>query len=443
MSHSLEAAITFELLTCERAPYAQLPMPVVLRRSLLVLAAFLSLAPPALGALVRWGGLPPGFGVFPPQVPRDAHGLPMEPPGFDALYFALASGVALLLLAFLVVPQLFGFARVTRRAAVTPPTALPWWFYGGLSATLVCWAMMWFSTSPVVKYLFTPLWWGFICAIDGVVYARTRGASILSKLPLQMVVLVAVSIVGWFLFEWLNWFVLENWVYPLSPAIFTERQAWFWFSLTYSCVWPAIFEWYTLLRTFPSLDARWARGPKIALGRGALTLALVLGTVAGVLVGIFPYELFFTVWLGSLLMLPAAMGLLRQWTPFTEIARGNWTPLTLIALAGLANGLFWEFWNHGSNVFVPGRNPNFWVYKIPYVNVIHLFSEMPLLGYFGYLPFGAQCWVWWLVAAHVLRFDPDFDPSRVGLPGATRALPSTPPPPSGPQLPSGWVGTQS
>ena len=33
--------------------------------------------------------------------------------------------------------------------------------------------------------------------------------------------------------------------------------------------------------------------------------------------------LFFIVWLGSLLVLPAAMGLLRLWTPVTPIARGT------------------------------------------------------------------------------------------------------------------------
>ncbi|MDB4989972.1 MAG: small-conductance mechanosensitive channel, partial [Myxococcaceae bacterium] len=282
---------------------------------------------------------------------------------------------------------------------------------------------------------------GFIAVIDGVVYARSGGASIFSRLPRQLLALTAKSIVGWFVFEWLNWFVLENWVYPLSPSIFSQRQAYFWFALTYTCVWPAIFEWYTLLRTFPALEARWARGPRLQLSNRMLVLALILGSVVGVLVGIYPFPLFFTIWLGSLLMLPAAMGLLGLWTPLTPIARGNWTPLVLIGLAGLVNGFFWEFWNHGSNAFLPGRNPNFWVYRIPYVNVIHIFSEMPLLGYFGYLPFGAQCWVWWLVAAHLCKLNPDFDPEHAGVTGKSHKLPSMSPQPSHePDLPPSWAG---
>lgn len=392
-------------------------MSTNVRRAFLVVVAILSLTPPALGAYVRWGGWPPGFGVFPPQVPLDSHGVPIPKPGFSPLYFAIGCAVAGLLLAVLLFPSWFGFERRPATQATSPRGKAPWWLWLGLIVNVVCWGMMWFSTSPVVKYLFTPLWWGFIAVVDGVVYARTNGASILSRLPRQLLALVAMSIAGWFFFEWLNYFVLENWNYPNSPNIFTKREATFWFSLTYTCVWPALFEWYTLLRTFPGLTERWAKGPSFQAKNLVLVGALLAGIVCGVLVGVFPYLLFFTVWLGSLLMLPAAMGLLGYWTPFEPIERGNWTPLILIALAGLANGLFWEFWNFGSNAFLPGRNPNYWVYDLPFVNVIHVFSEMPLLGYFGYLPFGVQCWAWWLLAAHVLQFDPDFDPALVGLPG--------------------------
>ena len=48
-------------------------------------------------------------------------------------------------------------------------------------------------------------------------------------------------------------------------------------------------------------------------------------------------------------------------------------------------------------------------YDIPYVNRFHPFSEMPLLGYAGYLPYGFLAWVCWLVAAHILDLRPNFD----------------------------------
>ena len=72
------------------------------------------------------------------------------------------------------------------------------------------------------------------------------------------------------------------------------------------------------------------------------------------------------------------------------------------------NGLVREFWNHGSeypNPLAPVVPLNYWVYDVPYVNVIHLYSEMPLLGYFGYLPFGILIWVWFIWAGKLFGFD--------------------------------------
>jgi hypothetical protein len=50
-------------------------------------------------------------------------------------------------------------------------------------------------------------------------------------------------------------------------------------------------------------------------------------------------------------------------------------------------------------------NPNYWQYNIPYVNVIHIFSEMPLLGYFGYIPFGVLVWQVFIWSGKMFNFD--------------------------------------
>jgi hypothetical protein len=50
-------------------------------------------------------------------------------------------------------------------------------------------------------------------------------------------------------------------------------------------------------------------------------------------------------------------------------------------------------------------NPNYWRYDIPYVNVIHIFSEMPLLGYFGYIPFGVLVWQVFIWSGKMFNFD--------------------------------------
>jgi len=36
----------------------------------------------------------------------------------------------------------------------------------------------------------------------------------------------------------------------------------------------------------------------------------------------------------------------------------------------------------------------------------YIVFEMPLLGLFGYIPFGAYCWIWWLVFTYVLNIPP-------------------------------------
>lgn len=63
-------------------------------------------------------------------------------------------------------------------------------------------------------------------------------------------------------------------------------------------------------------------------------------------------------------------------------------------------------WNYGSaHPTEPIANPNYWVYDVPYVNVIHIFSEMPLEGYFGYLPFGLMVWLIFIWAGKLFGFE--------------------------------------
>ena len=91
--------------------------------------------------------------------------------------------------------------------------------------------------------------------------------------------------------------------------------------------------------------------------------------------------------------------------------RGDWSHGVLMGLASLFNGFVWEFWNYGSThlgITTP-TNPNYWDYNIPYVDAVYLFSDMPLLGYFGYIPFGVlvcQTFYWF---GNVCGFKTDFE----------------------------------
>lgn len=362
---------------------------------------------PLFGSLTKWGGLPPGYGVFPAQqVEAD--------PGFSLLYFSLACIVAVFITLVLVIPRMFGFRKLPQEPQSQPArAAFPVWFWWSLPVFAVSWFLMWARIRlfvPVENYTFVPLWWSFILILDGLVYKRTGGNSIISRKPHLMQLLAVVSCFSWFAFEYLNFFVMENWYYP-NENIFSNFGNVFWFSLSYTTVLPAIVEWYLLLGTFKSLRERYRNGPKINVSRTLLMIYFIIGMVLAFGMGYYPYLLFWVLWVALVPMLSAAMALCGYWTPFTPIRNGDWSRVILVALATLCNGFFWEFWNFGSEWFHDSlpTNPNYWKYSVPYLDKIHIFSEMPILGYFGYLFFGVNCWIVWLIAAYVFKFDADFE----------------------------------
>lgn len=361
---------------------------------------------PLLGSLAKWGGLPPGYGVFPVQNN-------VQDPGFNLTYFIFACGVAAVILAFLLFPRLFGFKKEKPILVTKSKVSFPIWFWAALPILLFCWFIMWSRAgfiSALEPYTFVPLWWAFILILDGIVYKRNNGVSLLSSKLYIMQLLAIVSCFSWFAFEYLNFFVMENWYYP-NKDVFSNFGNIFWFALSYTTVLPAIIEWYLLLQTFPTLKKRYSNGPKIHMSKPLLIVFYIIGLILAFAMGYYPFELFFVLWVALVPMLSAAMGLTGFWTPFTPIKNGNWSPLLLIAIATVANGFFWEMWNFGSEWFNKGIpvNPNFWKYSVPYLDKIHIFSEMPILGYFGYLFFGINCWIIWLTGAYVFKFDPNFE----------------------------------
>jgi hypothetical protein len=360
---------------------------------------------PMIGAFFRWGGLPPGFFATYPA----SHSFSVKP-GPSWWYYGAGLLSACVILAFLFVPKLFGFReRGNRNRHLRDGGRLPWWFYVGLTIMLASWYEHWFGTSPAVRYSFMPLWWGFIVTIDGIVFFRTGGRSMLATEFDRFIVIAIVSMPAWGFFEVMNYYACEFWVYP-HTELFPPVKFALWHFSSFSVVLPAIFEWYTLLHTFDSLWNRWHRGPAISIRRRSTWIVFAVGAISLVLFGALPFELLPVFWLGPPCTLAAALVALRFWTPFRPIATGNWSPAVLVALASLANGFFWEIWNWGSEHLRdgPSLNPNYWYYEIPYVNWPHLYSEMPVLGYFGYLPFGVLAWVCWLVAAHLLDLEPSF-----------------------------------
>lgn len=373
------------------------------RRQLLIISSILFLILPLIGSVIKWGGLPPGFGLFPAQQVHP------EPP-FNPTYFKIACVFAVLILAFFIFPRLFGFKKVKTEKVERTKVKFPVWFWPSFVITILSWFLMWGRwefLEPADHYAFVPLWWGFILTVDGWLYKRNNGVSLVSARPNTMKLLAIVSCFGWFMFEYLNYFVIENWYYP-NNEIFSNFGNISWMLLSFTTVLPIVFEIYLLLTTFPKLYNYYAKGPKIGFSRTMLILILILGLISSFLMGLFPFYLFWLLWVSIIPVMIIPVILEKEWTPFNPISKeGNWSPIMLIAIATLITGFFWEFWNFGSEWFhdFAPTNPNYWIYSIPFLDKYHPFSQMPILGYFGYLFFGVVCWVVWLATAYIFGFD--------------------------------------
>lgn len=387
---------------------------------LLIISFVLLFLLPVAGGFIKWGGFtenyvmapgqtikgfPPGYGEFPAQKVR-------EDPQFNETFFIVCCFLGLFTIAFLLFPTLFGFRKPQKQPSANKMQAAgyPSWFRPALVVTALSWLFMWGrfdALEPLDHFMFVPLWWGFIFLLDGIVYKRNGGVSLISSMPNTMKIMAVVSAFSWFVFEFLNFYVLENWYYP-NNKVLTNFGNISWQLLSYTTVLPAIFEWYWLLRTFSSLREKYRYGPRINFSTPVLHIFLVAGLSISFFMAIFPDQMFFALWLGLIPALVPAMTLSKIWNPFTAIGtRGDWSPVILIALATLLNGFCWEFWNFGSEWFHDDRptNPNYWRYSVPYLDKIHIFSEMPLLGYFGYLFFGIGCWILWVTIGHFTGYN--------------------------------------
>jgi len=356
---------------------------------------------PLAGSLWATGALPRGFGAFPAEFVR-------TPPGFSLLYFGGFAVFVFVVALFLLVPRWFGF-RPAVPEPLPAPAAFPWWFWWSLPVAVVSWLLMWArlpALSPLDEYAYVPLAWAFNGLLDGLVYRRTGGRSLMARNPAQFRLMILVSCLSWFLFEYLNFFVLSNWYYPNSHLL-TDFGTIVWFFLGYTTVLTGLFEWYSLLRSLPGLKARYREGPRLRPGRPWLLAALIAGLALSFALGAWPDLLFWGLWVSLVPTLGAALLLARKSTILDGLRRGDWSEVNLLALGTLANGVFWELWNFGSQWFHHDVStaPGFWMYCIPYVDAFHLFSEMPLLGYAGYLFFGINCGVLWNLSAYFLDFD--------------------------------------
>jgi hypothetical protein len=246
----------------------------------------------------------------------------------------------------------------------------------GLILIAVFWPLNWLLPPAIrpAAYLFFPLWLGYILVVDGLVAMRS-GSSMLTRSGARFVLLFFLSAPAWWLFELINRRTL-NWEY-LGGETFGDFQYAVLATISFSTVMPAVFETAELVRTFRWVD-RFTRGARMEPTRKLACGMFLAGAAMLGLVLLWPQYFYLFVWGAVFLLIEPLNILLGRPNFFQWLRNGDWRPVVCLSLGALICGFFWEMWNYYSY-------PK-WVYHTPGAQFLHIF-EMPLLGYFGYLPF--------------------------------------------------------
>jgi hypothetical protein len=267
-----------------------------------------------------------------------------------------------------------------------------WPVYGWLGLVLVItfWILNWSLSGLRTQWGFFPMWLGYCLAVDAMVFAR-KGHSLLTRSPISYAALFLISVPAWWLFEIIN-LRTQNWYY-MGEQYFTDAQFLLFSSLSFSTVMPAVFGTAELASTFT-----WIKGIKCKLRFEITPAGLIALFAAGLtmllMILIWPAYFFCFVWLSLYLILEPLNFRLKNRTLLQYISVGNWQPLLALWVGCIICGFFWEMWNFYSY-------PK-WIYYIPFFNFLHIF-EMPLPGYFGYIPFSMELFALYHLAIGLLK----------------------------------------
>ncbi|MEO8325562.1 MAG: hypothetical protein ABI618_06915 [Nitrospirota bacterium] len=332
-------------------------------------------------------GLPPlGIVLSGRVLPHDLTLLPIPLQAGQASLSWPIFGLLALLISGTLAPFLWRYGKTRFHSTVKSPSnkGFPWWGWVGVGWTAFAWLLAWTRFSWFHEWQFHTfplLWFGYIVVINALCFSRT-GRCLLIHQPKVLVKLFLLSAVFWWIFEYLNQFV-QNWHY-VGMTETHPLLTFFWTTIAFSTVLPAVLGTYDYLSSFEQMKTpfeNWYAIPIINSPQSGWLL-FSLGCFGLLMIGIWPAQLYSLLWVSPLLIMLGIQIMRRVPTILSPLAKGNWSPVVLSALAALVCGGFWEMWNAHSLVH--------WKYSIPYVHAFQL-GEMPILGYAGYLPFGLEC----------------------------------------------------
>jgi hypothetical protein len=208
----------------------------------------------------------------------------------------------------------------------------------------------------------TPVCWtGFILAVDGAL-AR-RGASWLRNAPKELLLMAAISIPSWLLFEFYD-----------RPRFWSASGPELWWHYSGLPPWP--WRGFGYAWSFATIT------PAMLLLAELLepAAARIAGKGAGGRVPLLWPSPFFAadVWLAWPLLLDPVNHRLGRPSLLGDLESGRRSRVLALLASGLACGVLWESWNWLASAR--------WSYTVPFLGGAKLY-EMPILGFLGFAPF--------------------------------------------------------
>lgn len=238
---------------------------------------------------------------------------------------------------------------------------------------------------PFANWYFPIIWLGYILTIDALVY-KLRKDSLISNHFYQFLGMVIISMLLWWVFEFIN-LPVRNWSYSAGVESLGTLKTLFG-SLSFATVLPAFFETVELIRAIHFFDKKKLH-KKHRITKRFLHTMIIIGVACFILPVILPKFAFPLIWLSFFFILDPINYLHKQPSIIGHLKdRRLAIPLSLL-LAGIIIGFLWEFWNYWA---LPK-----WSYSVPFVGFFKIF-EMPVLGYLGYFPFAFELYaMYWFV----------------------------------------------
>jgi hypothetical protein len=272
---------------------------------------------------------------------------------------------------------------------------------GQLGLLLILWGetLSFIHILPWSRYVFPFFWYGYILVLDALNY-RLHGHCLIFRRRYEFWLMLPVSSLYWYLFEWYN-LIVQNWLYINGPP-----EKWIEITLklaSFATVIPALYETAELLGSLPWVrkDLRVRR----LIPANWHILSLVLGLLLSFLPLLFPRFFFWSMWLGLFFLLDPINDRLGRPSILREWREGRLGNTIILLIAGYICGFFWEFWNYWAYTK--------WIYTVPVPAMPHIF-EMPILGFLGFGPFALETFAFWtLIGANAKTIrKSDFDPLR-------------------------------